>query len=73
MLERMTGIEPALSAWERDSGSPLLWLWARSSWFYVVELRRSGEISYTASYAAEFTGYTALPRLSQLTRSALDA
>ena len=52
-VERMTGIEPALSAWERDSGSPELWLCAQSSWFYVVELRRSGVISYTASYTDE--------------------
>ena len=47
------GNRTAFSAWERDSGSPWLWLWAGSSWFYVVELRRSGEISYTASYTDE--------------------
>ena len=35
----------ACSAWERDLGSPELWLWAGSSWFFVVELRRCGEIS----------------------------
>ena len=48
--ERMTGIEPALSAWERDPGCAPSRRQTRSSWFFVVGDGPNGADSYTRSY-----------------------
>jgi hypothetical protein len=49
----MTGIEPALSAWERDPGCADVERPARSSWFFVAEAGACSLFSYIWSYTRD--------------------